>query len=140
MDGKADLTFELADDLDPDGAGLLHSWPLVACIRIAELNEWPPRTGGNHQRPGTVAVLDGRRVDVQLERPAGRVHHGVPFAAFDLLSGIIAPDPAGFGGLDALAVDHRRRRAGLPAFALAVEHHEPMVDRLPGPVVAEPGE
>ena len=43
------------------------------------------------------------------------------------------PSPDGY-------VDHGGRRAGLAANPLAVEHHQVMVDPLPGAVVAEPGE
>ena len=44
------------------------------------------------------------------EPPIG-IGQDVPLAALDLLALVIAPRPAGFRGLDALAVDHARRRA-----------------------------
>lgn len=64
------------------------------------------------------------------ERPAIGVHHRMTLAAIDLLAGIVTARPAGFGALDALAVDHRRRRARLSPDPLAVGHQQVMVDRL----------
>jgi len=58
-------------------------------------------------------VLDVCRVRVQLERPAIGVHHCMAFATLDFLPTIVAARAATFGGLDALAVDDRRRRAEL---------------------------
>ena len=59
---------------------------------------------------------------------------------FDLLAGIVAADTAALGRLDALAVDHRRGRAGLAPDPLAIAHDQVVVDRLPRAVVAQPGE
>ena len=66
------------------------------------------------------------------------VGHDVSLAPLDLLAGIIARNPAAFGGLDALAVDHTRRRARLAALEFARAHRQQMIERLPQTVVAPP--
>ena len=68
------------------------------------------------------------------------IDHGVTLAAVDFLACIITPGATGFGGLDALAVDDRRTRAGLAADTLAIQHHQVVVEGFPGSVVAKPGE
>ena len=69
--------------------------------------------------------------------PAVGVDERVALAAVDLFSRIIAARPAGFGGLDALAVDNGRCRRGLPADALAVGHDQGVVDLLKHAAVAK---
>src|SRR5271168_832124 len=64
------------------------------------------------------------------EGPAVGVHHGVALPAIDFLAGIIASRTTSLRGLDALAVDHRRRRARLPPDPLTVAHEQIVVDRL----------
>src|SRR3954453_10112394 len=68
---------------------------------------------------------------LQHQWAAVGVDHGVPLAAEHLLAGVVATRAAGLGFLDALAVDNGRTRACLASGPLAVEHHQPMRDRLP---------
>jgi hypothetical protein len=65
-----------------------------------------------------------RLVRLKHQRPAVGVDHGMALAALDLFSGVITPGAAGFDGLDALTVDHRRRGAGLAPDPLAIAHEE----------------
>ncbi len=60
----------------------------------------------------------------------------VSLAPIDLLARIIARNPAAFRGLDALAVDHTRRRPCLAAFELPRAHDQQVVDALPQAAVA----
>jgi hypothetical protein len=64
------------------------------------------------QRPGRVAVLDGRGGDHHGQQQAHRIDGDVPLAAVDLLG--VIPAPAGprhgVGGADRLGIDHRRSR------------------------------
>jgi len=59
----------------------------------------------------------------------------VPLATLHLLAGIIAARASYLRRLDALAVEHRRRRTHLPAHPLPVEHEKLMVDRLEHAIV-----
>jgi hypothetical protein len=79
-------------------------------------------------------------VVIERQPAAVGVHHGVALAAFDLLACVVAARAAALGGLHALAVDHCRRRTGLAARMLVVEHHEMMVDRHEHAAIAQPGE
>ena len=54
--------------------------------------------------------------------------------------GVVAPRPAGLRRLDALAVEHPRRRAGGAPAARAVEHDQMVVQPLQNAVVAQPQE
>ena len=92
-----------------------------------------------HERR-SVAVLDVGSVDHGVDQIALSIGEDVALAALDLLARIIAPRSAAFRGFDALAVDPRRRRAGLATGALAVEHDEVMVDRLEHAAIAQPDE
>src|SRR3974390_597386 len=69
--------------------------------------------------------------------PAVGVNHGVALAALDLFSGVITPGAAGFDGLDALTVDHRRRGAGLAPDPLAITHDEVMIEGFEQALAAE---
>src|SRR3954466_3595804 len=68
------------------------------------------------------------------------VDEGVALSALDLLAGVVAPRPAGLRRLDALAVEHPRRRAGGAPAARAVEHDQMVVQPLQNAVVAQPQE
>ena len=84
--------------------------------------------------------LHRSRMRLQNERPTIRVDHGVTLAAFDLLAGVEAARTAAFRGFHRLAVDHGGRRTGLAFDALAIEHHQTMVQALPQAVVAKADE
>ena len=52
---------------------------------------------------------------LQLQPAAVGVHQSVPLSPLDLLAGVVSTRATGFGGLDALGVDHTGSRAGLAA-------------------------
>jgi hypothetical protein len=60
----------------------------------------------------------------------------VTHAPVDLLARVTPSAATGFRGLDALAVDDRRARAGLGADAVAIQHHRMVVEVFPASVVA----
>ena len=91
----------------------LRRAPLVACIRKGELHERPAPARGAQQGPDVVPVLGRCRVGLEFERAVVRVHHRVLVAAFNLAASVVALHTAAFGGLDTLAFDHGRCRAGL---------------------------
>lgn len=68
------------------------------------------------------------------------IDHGVTFAAFRFLAGVVATRAAGLDGFDSLTVDHRGRRTGLSADPLPVEHDKMVIDGLEQPLAAEPQE
>src|SRR5271163_2817524 len=70
--------------------------------------------------------------------PVG-VDERMALGSVDLLSRIVTAWPAGLGGLDALAVDDRGRRAGVAPDPFAIYHHERMVYPFKAPVVAPHG-
>ena len=58
------------------------------------------------QQGCSIAVLDVGGVDQAVDQIALGVGQDMALAAHDLLARVIAPWPAGFRGLHALAVDH----------------------------------
>lgn len=87
-----------------------------------------------------MAVLDAAQVRMRDQAAAVSVDHGVALAPRHLLTGVVAARPAALCRLDTLAVDDGCGRAGLAPGALAVEHHEVVVERLPRSGVAADGE
>ena len=85
---------------------------------------------GRQHGPAAVAVLDVGRVRLQHQGTTVGVDEGVALSALDLLAGVVAPGPAGLRPLDALAVEHPRRRAGGAPAARAVEHDQLVVRPL----------
>src|SRR5882672_4340186 len=71
--------------------------------------------------------------------PVG-VDERMALAPVDLLARIVTARAAGFGGLDALAVDDRGRGAGVAPDPLAICHHECVVYPFEAPGVAPDGE
>ncbi len=121
MNSEADLPFWLAHDLDTDGAGPRDTFTCVACIGKGQLDEGPAASRGAQEGRRAVAVLHAAEVSMQDQCSAIRVHQGVLLALQHLLARIVAVRATGLGGLRALAVDHRRCRAGLAPGALPVE-------------------
>jgi hypothetical protein len=80
------------------------------------------------QRPAGIAILDVGRVRFDKYRPSVGIDQRMALAALDLLSGIIAARPAGFGGLDALAVDDGGGGGGVTADPLAVGDDDGVLD------------
>lgn len=116
------------------------AFPDVAAVHEGELHEGPVAARHAHQRRRTNAVLDAGRMGAERQIAPVSVHHGMALTAFDFLARVVTARAAALGGLGALAVDHRRPRAGFAAPALTVEHHEVMVDRLEHAAVARQGE
>jgi hypothetical protein len=93
---------------------------LVAAVgkEMGKPREAPPDPADKQGE--AVAVLDVGGMDHERERQAKRVGQQMALAAVDLLGRIEPPWAAGFGGLDALAVDDagaRLRPRGRPARA-----------------------
>ena len=64
------------------------------------------------------------------------IDKGMTLTSIDLLAGVIAARTAGFGRLDALAVDDCACGAGLASSPFAVKHDQGMIDFLKAPFVA----
>ena len=138
QDGKAAGAGLALDDLEPQtllccgtGSGL----PLVAAIGEdqAEPGEAPAQPAADQRQP--IAILDVGGVDDDHQQQAQGVDQNVALAAVDLLAGVIASGPAGFGGPHALAVDDASGRRGLPAGLLARRHDQLGVQYLPGSIL-----
>ena len=128
------------DDLDHPRANFGERRPqLVACITAIGEDMAQPReavTDAGEHIGRTVAILHISGVDHGPDKEALGVGDDMPLPAFDLLSCVIAPWPATFSGLDALAVDHPGAGTGLSPFADADRHQQIMVDGLPQAAVA----
>src|SRR5215213_3839751 len=138
QDGKAAGAGLALDDLEPQtllccsaGRGLA----LVAAIGEdqAEPGEAPAQPAADQRQP--IAILDVGGVDDDHQQQAQGVDQNVALAAVDLLAGVIASGPAGFGGPHALAVDDASGRRGLPAGPLARRHDQLGVQYLPGSIL-----
>jgi len=138
QDGKAAGAGLALDDLEPQtllccgtGSGL----PLIAAIGEdqAEPGEAPAQPAADQRQP--IAILDVGGVDDDHQQQAQGVDQNVALAAVDLLAGVIASGPAGFGGPHALAVDDASGRRGLPAGLLARRHDQLGVQYLPGSIL-----
>ncbi len=99
--------------VDTDGRGLvLEPHPANIQDRDGEdpLDEREDVPRYSHKRSAAVAVLDARWMRFEHEATPVGVDERMALASVDLLSGIVTARAAGLGGLDALAVDDRRRR------------------------------
>ena len=107
----------------------------VGAIGEHALDEWQKRREARSKRCHRRDPAPGR---MGLEHQASpvRIDHGMTLAPVELLARIITSRPAGFSGLDALAVDDRRDRAGLAADPFAIQHHQSVVEPFKAPVVA----
>src|ERR1700729_174389 len=140
MHGKADLASLLAHDLDDDSGRGRHSVGGIGAIGEDPLDEGVQRARSLQQGNGAIAILDRGRMDLEYQPSAIGIDHGFTFAPVDLLAGVIAPRSTGFRGFDALAVDNRRTGAGFAADTFAIQHHQVVVQILPGSVIAKSGE
>src|ERR1700693_466111 len=91
--------------------------------------------GGEEQRR-SIAILDASLMHDRTNQKAGRISQDVAFAALDLLAGIIAARPAGFGGLDRLAVDDAGGGARFAPRGFTRQHQQDMVDLTPQTAIA----
>ena len=104
-----------------DGGGVCDLFARIGAVgkhhldegEASPLDEGEASPARFQHRRGTIAVLDRGRLHLQLQTPAVGVHQRVTLAALDLLGGVKPAWTAGLGGLDAPAVEHRRRGAGL---------------------------
>jgi hypothetical protein len=64
----------------------------------------------------------------------------MPLATLELLSSVVAGWATGLSRLHALAVDYGEAWTTLAADALAIQHDQPMIDRLPRPGIPPGGE
>src|SRR3990172_378978 len=64
------------------------------------------------------------------------IHHNMAFSPADLLVHIHAALFATFGGLDALAINNRRARSGLPSFTRADGFDQDGIDLVPHALIA----
>lgn len=85
-------------------------------------------TDGFQHLDRAVPVLDVGTVNDQADHQPERVGDDVALAAFDLLAGVVSANSAALHGLDALAVDHARRRARFAALQFAGSHNQMLVD------------
>ena len=92
------------------------------------------------QRPGAIAILNAGVMGFEHETAAIGIDEGVAFPALGLLAGVIAARAAAFRRLHALTIDDRSARRWFPANALAVLHHQQMVDRLEASSIAQHSE
>ncbi len=85
---------------------------------------------GQHQRR-SIAILDIGRMDHGMNQVALGIGQDMALAALDLLARVIAARPAGFGGFDALTVDHPGTGRSLAAMGFARGHQQVMVETSP---------
>jgi hypothetical protein len=105
MDLKRDLSGDLPDNLDGNARRLSHAFGRVGGVSKDQLNEGKAAARCLEQRHGAIAILDGRRMDLQCQGTTICIDHGVPLAALDLLACIIAAWAASLGGFHALTGD-----------------------------------
>src|SRR4051794_711399 len=109
---------------------------------IAGIGEQVTEPGKAPTDPGTdwrqaVAILDAGRMDHQPQRQAQGVGEQMSLAAVDLLAGVEAALAAGFGGLDALAVDDSGTRRRFAAGLLTGRHEQRHLDAGPDAILPE---
>ena len=130
------------DDLEPQpfasgSAG--GDLALIASIGEQVLEPGIGLANSGADQPQAIAVLDAGGVDDQPQRQSQRVGEQMPLATVDFLAGIIAARAAGFGRLDALAVDDRGRGLRLAPGLLAGGHQQRGPDGRPDAISPEGG-
>jgi len=106
-------------------------WPGVAAVGEEAVQ----------RRVGVAVSLDkaGRSITVlDVGGVAGRVGRDVTLATLDLFGGIIATQPAAFGGFDRLTVDDTCGRFSLAAIRDPCAGHQHRIDRVEHTAVARP--
>ena len=140
MHGKADLASLLAHDLDDRFGGRgRHSVGGIGAIGEDSLDEGVQRARSLQQGNGAIAILDRCRMDLEYQPSAIGVDQASRLRPLIFLPAVIAPRSTGFGGFDALAVDNRRTGAGFAADTFAIQHHQVVVQILPGSAHREIG-
>jgi hypothetical protein len=137
---EADLIGVLAHDLDRDQRGLGELVAGISAVGEDPLDEREDAPRDSHKRSATIAILDARRMRFEHEATPVRVDERMALAPVDVLARIVTPRAAGLGGLAALAIDDRRRGAGVAPDPFAICYHERVVYPFKAPVVTPDGE
>jgi len=102
-------------------------------------NDLQPSEGADQYRQealGSHTILHACLTDPYAQQQAQRVHRQMALAALDLLARIVAAGTTLLGRLNRLAVNNSRSRRRPAPTRLAQAIPEPIVDKLPGPVLA----
>src|SRR6185312_3815677 len=140
VNSEADLIGVLTHDLDCDQGGLGDLLSGIPAVGEDALDEREDAARSPQKRSAAVAILDARRMRFEHEATSVRVDECMALASVNLLSSIVTARPAGFGGLDTLAVYDRGRGAGVAPDSFAICHHERVVYPFKPPIVAPGGE
>ena len=137
---EALLPRRLADQLQHQAAELLRpaDGRLVRPVGPDQLQPREAALEPGRDELDAVAVLDRGRVDDDRQEQPHGVDDDVPLPARDPLAHVVAPRLAPLGGVDALAVDDRRRGALLAAVGVPQPGAEHVEDLRPGAVEPPP--
>jgi len=139
LDGEANLTGLLADDLDGDDRGCGHALTGVAAVGEGALDEWVEAARRLEHRQRAVTVLHRGWASLQHERSPVCIGNSMALAAPYLLARVIAARAAALGRAHTLAVHHRRTRAWAAAGSFAVGHDKGKVQVLPCACIPQAG-
>jgi hypothetical protein len=137
--GEADLVGTFTHYLHRDQRCGGDPFPGISAVGEDPLDEREDAARKPQKRSATIAILDARRMRFEHESTPVRVHERMALASVNLLPSIVTAWPAGLGGLDALAVDDRRRGAGVAPDPFVICYHERVVYPFKAPVVAPGG-
>jgi hypothetical protein len=110
---EANLTGALAHDLDRDQGGLGDLLARITAVGEDPMDEREDAARSLQKRSAAVAIPDPGRMGLDDEAAPVGVNQRVALAPVDLLARIVTARATGLGGLDALAVNNRGRRAGV---------------------------
>jgi len=96
LQGPAGFVLEPSDEFTP-----------VAAIRPHQLHPGQAVLDAQHQDPGSVAVLESRRMDDNADQEAQNINNHMAFYTLDLFPGIVARAFGPSVGLDGLRVDDK---------------------------------
>ena len=138
---EADLSMIAFDNVQmqatPRAQGLhpSHQRPSIAAVRPNLGQLAIPAHAPLQERFGSVPILFVGRTDLHPQEQAQNIHQDVPFAAGDFLAGIVAAHASLIADLDRLAVQHRRRRAGLATSGHADTPAQDVMEAVPQPAL-----
>jgi hypothetical protein len=113
VNSEANLTGVLTHDLDRDQGGHGDLFAGIPTVGEDPLDKWEGAARSLQKRPAAVAILDTGWMGLDNEATAIGVDQRVALAPVVRLARIVTARTAGFGGLDALAVNDRGRPAGV---------------------------
>lgn len=128
------------DDLEPQPFRCRRAGgdlALVATVGEQEAQSGKAAANAPADHHEAIAILDVGRMDRERQRQAQGVGDQMTLAAQHLLAGVESARPAGFGGLDALAVDDAGRGRGLLAGLFPGRHQERRLDARPDALLPE---